>query len=184
MSFENIKPGYYCGVDPGADGAIVELLYCDGPHSPERWYVQQVDRLRDYDFSKQPDRTALRSKLHAYNTHAHHVTGVERVQGMPRQSGPASFNFGRNYGFLLGALLDEEKTRSFHHMPKSAWAFLVGIPFDKRDDKKAAVELAVRLVPDLVKYKNRAGNVPDGIAEAALIAIAAAIQESKTNAIS
>lgn len=184
MSFENIKPGYYCGVDPGADGAIVELLYADGPYIPEKWHVQHVYRLKDYDFSKDQDRKALRSALNEWNGHSHHVTGVERVQGMPRQSGPASFNFGRNYGFLLGALLDDEKTRTFYHLPKSAWAFVVGIPFDKRDDKKAAVELAVRLVPGLVKYKNRAGNVPDGIAEAALIAIAAAIQESKQNAFS
>lgn len=176
MSSDKIKLGYYCGVDPGADGAIVELLYAG------EWSVQAVLRLKDYDFSKGSEISKLYTTVNS-SVVAKQATGIERVQGLPRQSGPASFNFGRNYGVLIG-ILQGGFHRNIVFMPKSAWAFLVGIPFDKRDDKKAAVELAVRLVPDLTKYKNRAGNVPDGIAEAALIAIAAAIQESKTNAIS
>lgn len=174
MSFENIKPGHYWGVDPGKSGAAVGL-YLD----PNRnWYIYSVVEFKDYDFSNLQSLFKLSEEL----IEAQCVLGIERVQGMPRQSGPASFNFGRNYGILLG-ILNSRKRSTVILMPKSAWAFLVGIPFDKRDDKKAAVELAVRLVPDLVRYKNRLGNVPDGIAEAALIAIAAAIQESKQNAV-
>jgi hypothetical protein len=176
MSFKNIKPGYYCGVDPGADGAVVELCYSG------EWIVHRVIKLKDYDFSKGGEINKLYTVVNS-SLFTKQATGIERVQGMPRQSGPASFNFGRNYGVLIG-ILQGGFHRAVTFLPKSAWAFLVGIPFDKRDDKKAAVELAVRLVPDLVKYKNRAGNVPDGIAEAALIAIAAAIQESKQDALS
>lgn len=175
MSFKNIKLGYYCGVDPGADGAIIELCYAS------EWSVHRVIKLKDYDFSKGGQIARLYSEVNSSSL-MKQATGVERVQGMPRQSGPASFNFGRNYGILIG-ILQAGFHRNILYIPKSAWAFLVGIPFDKRDDKKAAVELAVRLVPDLVKYKNRAGNVPDGVAEAALIAIAAAIQESKQDAV-
>lgn len=173
---DNIRHGYYCGVDPGAKGAIVELCYAG------EWSVHRVIELKNYDFSKLVGLANLGLEL-ANSNHWKTATAIERVQGMPRQSGPASFNFGRNFGALLGFLVGRYHA-SLKIMPKSAWAFLVGIPFDKRDDKKAAVELAVRLVPDLAKYKNRLGNVPDGIAEAALIAIAAAIQESKQNALS
>lgn len=174
MKLSNVKAGPYWGVDPGKIGAAVGLyLDSDGILT-----VTNVVKFEDYDFADIKSTFQLAEDL----IEAQCVTGVERVQGMPRQSGPASFNFGRNYGTLLG-ILNSRKRSTVVLMPKSAWAFLVGIPFDKRDDKKAAVELAVRLVPDLVKYKNRAGNVPDGIAEAALIAIAAAIQESKQNAV-
>ena len=175
MSLDKVKTGHYWGVDPGADGAAVGLFKADDGS----WSAYTVVRLKDYDFGDIKSIFDLSEAL----IEAQCVTGLERVQGMPRQSGPASFNFGRNYGILLGILNSRKRTK-FFLMPKSAWAFLVGIPFDKRDDKKAAVELAVRLVPGLVKYKNRLGNVPDGIAEAALIAIAAAIQESKQDAIS
>lgn len=175
MKLSNVKAGPYWGVDPGKSGAAVGL-YLD---NDGRWAVTNVVKFEDYDFADIKSTFQLAEDL----IEAQCVVGIERVQGMPRQSGPASFNFGRNYGILLG-ILNSRKRSTILLMPKSAWAFLVGIPFDKRDDKKAAVELAVRLVPGLTKYKNRAGNVPDGIAEAALIAIAAAIQESKQNAVS
>ena len=175
MKLSNAKAGPYWGVDPGKSGAAVGLyLDSDGILA-----VTNVVKLEDYDFSDINSTFQLAEDL----IEAQCVVGVERVQGMPRQSGPASFNFGRNYGILLG-ILNSRKRSTVILMPKSAWAYLVGIPFDKRNDKKAAVELAIRLVPDILKYRNRAGNVPDGIAEAALIAIAAAIQESKQNAVS
>lgn len=174
LDISKLRHGAYTGVDPGASGAVV-CVFVDRANTTLK--AVQVLKLADYDLSDHESRVKLYEDTDRFIVHD---TGLERVQGIPRQSGPASFNFGRNYGFLLGRFTDP--CLGLHVMTKQEWAFLVGINWADRTNKKVAIARALELIPDLAAHKNRAGNLPDGIAEAALIALAVAVKVSKENA--
>ena len=91
----------------------------------------------------------------------HRVTVViEKVNGVPGQSGPASFNFGYGAGALYGVCLGLGVEPVL--IPPATWKWQMGL---KHADKKASVALAAkRWGPQhfhLVKH--------DGRAEAALL---------------
>lgn len=85
---------------------------------------------------------------------------VERVNGVPGQSGPASFVFGQGFGELLGVCLGLGVVPVL--IPPSVWKWRMGL---RGVDKRASVALAAKRWGDkffkLVKH--------DGRAEAALL---------------
>ena len=95
------------------------------------------------------------------------VIGLERAQAAKDQG--HQFEYGRGFGRLEGVIMaikGENGLLGINYLAPAFWKARMGCPADKF----GAVKLARRLMPELFIYENRLGNVPDGIAEAALMA--------------
>lgn len=170
LDLSRLAAGTFVGVDPGSKGAVAVLTggqYPGGTVAPHKVKVARFDDLTDLQLFRlvssaaiDPDRVA-----------------VEKVHGVPKQSGPASFNFGHSVGVAVGAAMSLCPQRT-HRIEKKEWAFLVGIPFEDRANKQVAKDLALKLFPDAF-VKNRLGNIHEGEAEAVLIALAMAVKVTK-----
>lgn len=90
--------------------------------------------------------------------------GLERAQGAQDQG--HQFEYGRGFGRLEGIIMAARSLDDVTYLAPAFWKSRMGVTADK----KRTVEHALRLMPELFLYENRLGNVPDGIAEAALIA--------------
>ena len=133
------------GIDPGAKGgeALItsRLVYAAWPYS--------ADTLI----------THLKGNPEA-------ICYIEKVHAMPGQGVTSMFNFGRNYGEILGIL------KAFNikviEVPPQRWKKefdLIG------KDKKASIDKAKELFPEAnLKRTPRCRTDSDGIAEALLIA--------------
>lgn len=77
-------------IDPGKNGAIASFIFRDAPSSVTPATAYELARCIDF-------HRALKSgDLRVV---------IEQVNGAPGQSGPASFNFGKSYGELLGVCI-------------------------------------------------------------------------------
>lgn len=103
---------------------------------------------------------------HLFEREAHVV--IERVQGLPGQSGPAMFNFGQGYGELLGVCRAMGVTPSL--VTPAVWKGALGLRREFGETtarfKGRSLEKARGLWP-MAPYFKRAKD--DGEAEAALI---------------
>lgn len=86
---------------------------------------------------------------------------IEKVNGVPGQSGPAAFNFGDGFGQLKGVCLGLGVSPVL--IPPATWKWKMGL---RGADKKASLDLARGHWPSLDWFK-RAKD--DGRAEAALL---------------
>ena len=86
---------------------------------------------------------------------------IEQVHGIPRQSGPASFTFGKGYGELLGVCLGLGIIPKL--VPPQTWKWKMGL---RGADKKASLGLARRTWPTSDLFKRIKD---EGRAEAALL---------------
>lgn len=96
---------------------------------------------------------------------------LEKVGGMPGQSGPAAFNFGYGYGVIKIAALCAGMT--VVEVPSGIWKTAMKAPRDKKASRNRASELlpAFAYLWPLAK--------DDGKAEAAMLALYAARQEQR-----
>ena len=138
------------GIDPGRDGAIVVL---------------QDGAIYKY--------TLLRScipKLYLLD-HGVRTVYIEKAQPMGRESSKAMFNYGREYGFLLGTLSGSGLDVNF--VPPAVWtgALHKKAPIAQHSPKVASLYVARQLWPDQTFLASERCRVPhDGIVDAALIA--------------
>lgn len=93
------------------------------------------------------------------------VAYVEAVHAMPGQGVTSMFNFGKNYGYILGVL------ESYHipivNVTPQKWKKYMGVT----SDKNTSIELCQKLFPDInLLATNRSRKPNDGMAEALLIA--------------
>jgi crossover junction endodeoxyribonuclease RuvC len=147
------------GMDPGVTGAIayydtnVEKVthVCDMP--TEMIAVAGKSRPR---VSAQGVRKLL------WESNSSHLA-IEKVGGLPGQSGSASFNFGRGVGVIIGIAAAMEF--ELEEIPPVTWKAKLRVP----KDKVAAATRASEMVPHLA-YEWRAKSHADR-AEAAMIAI-------------
>lgn len=81
------------GVDPGKDGAIAYY----GPHVKGLYKMPEEHELHNFLLHVRSEYTNEETEVVAY---------LEKVGGYvgAKQPGAAMFNFGRNYGFVLGTL--------------------------------------------------------------------------------
>ncbi len=154
----------FIGIDPGQTGAV-GILYEGDTRKPEV-----------YDLSaSQGDNAVLLAELadrlldEGTRRRDIHVC-LEHVGAMPKQGVTSSFNFGKSFGVLLGALyvcgLGFTTATPAQWTAKMKDASFTG---QARKDKKAASrDLARRLFPDLASSLKRVKD--DGRAEALLIA--------------
>lgn len=84
---------FYIGIDPGRNGAICVLDHGGA--------IVELEKMPE-------SMEALKTVLESWTDTAwHHCLSrcvMERVQGLPGQSAPAAFNFGRNFGQLEAAV--------------------------------------------------------------------------------
>lgn len=145
----------FVGIDPGKFGAMVVLLE----------YGHEGCHIPSYEGHRIPfDETEYRKTLARLDPERTIVV-VEHVGAMPGQGSVSTFNFGQNFGFILGLLT----------------AF--GLPYVlvrpqkwKKDysctsDKNTSIAVAKRLYPWFgLKRTPRCTKDDDGLAEALLLA--------------
>ena len=144
MSVMNEK--VYIGIDPGKDGALV-LLQPDGVVKvtapfDERQYLDMLRTAGDSAFAI-----------------------VENVHAMKGQGVSSMFNFGRNFGWLQGALM--VMGIPFELVMPQKWKKVYGCT----SDKNTSIQVAQRLFPNVDLRKTPKCKGPhDGICEALLMA--------------
>lgn len=130
-----IKGNMYCGIDPGASGALAfldvkqwTLAVFDMPH-----YTEEVNGKK----RKRVDVRKVWDLLTYYNPFR---IGTERVHAMPQQDVKSIFTFGRFYGQLeaLCAALGAE----FHDTDPAVWKRTMQVNSDK-DHSRARTSLLV-----------------------------------------
>ena len=135
----------YLGIDPGKKGAWA-LLDRNGT-------IMDAAPLNLADLS-----------AFAKAVDAADVIALERAQGAQDQG--HQFEYGRGFGRLEGVIMTIRNLEDVTYLAPAFWKSRMGVTADK----KRTVETALAIMPELFLYENRLGNVPDGIAEAALMA--------------
>lgn len=134
----------YIGIDPGASGGI--------------GLIDTNEGALVYPYSD-PDL------LFVLNTNPDAKVMVEKVGAMPGQGVTSMFNFGRAYGYILGAL--EALYMSYELVSPSKWKK----EFSVTSDKQTSIDCCRRLFPAAELRRNRnCRKDHDGMAEALLIA--------------
>ena len=135
----------YIGIDPGASGGI-GVINTEGntaeaiPYSDEA----MTDTLSCYPQAK---------------------VMVEQVHAMPGNGSTSIFNFGKAFGFILGALAAYKIP--YQLVPPTKWKR----EFSVTADKKTSIECCRRLFPTVELRRNAHCRTDhDGMAEALLIA--------------
>lgn len=143
-------------IDPGATGAIARFI--DG----------RLDRLFDPAAKSlaQPLANLLLDDLG--NPDNAVTVAIERVNGLPGQSGPGAFNFGQSYGELLGVCVGLGVGYSLH--PPVTWKWAMGLRRNGGDTpakyKMKSILMARELWPETTAF---ARAKDEGRAEAALL---------------
>lgn len=137
----------YIGIDPGKAGAMA-LLYSDRTETIPFDEKAYADRLGELLRTGQLVRCV-----------------VERVHSMPKQGVASSFNFGENYGFILGLLT--AFAIPYETVLPNKWKREFGVTADKN----TSITVARRLFPKAsLRRTERCRTDDDGIAEAILMA--------------
>lgn len=156
-----IYPGML-GIDPGVDGAIA-VFDADGNlvdmHDMPAMVVSTSGKSkREVD----PEGLAkILVPLTHYDGAGHGVATVEHVHAFPKQGVTSSFNFGKAYGIVLGALAACDV--KVHLVSPNKWKPGLDIP----TGKDGSLQRATELMPDAAYWWPLKKH--DGRAEAALI---------------
>lgn len=128
------------GIDPGKNGGIALI-------TPDSQWIEihpmpetEMDTIRLLDTLVK--ERAIKT-IHVF---------IERVSAMPQQGVVSMFTFGRNYGFIRGALMSHYIR--MEEVSPNEWQRGLGITPKKKDEDKSAykkrlVEVAQRLFPGL-----------------------------------
>lgn len=138
------------GIDPGLTGAMA-FLNADG----------SLEELEDLPTLGKILNSHLLSRLiQGYGPIKSAI--VEQAQSMPRQGIAGAFNYGVNYGIIIGVLATLEVPTSF--VTASVWKRKVHLTTDKTLSRRRASERWPARADDFKRVKD------DGRAEAALLA--------------
>jgi crossover junction endodeoxyribonuclease RuvC len=152
------------GIDTGVTGGIAVLSA-----SGELIEVHQMPCLAD----GHAGRRAVNGPLLASIVFASHATRafVEHVSARPGEGAVGAFAFGRSRGVIEGVLAAASVRCQF--LTPACWKRAVGLPPGR--DKDASRAAAIQRWPARAELFSRKKD--DGIAEAALIAIAGLVRE-------
>lgn len=140
----------YIGIDPGKNGGI-GLIETDGDEIKSyKTFAYDDLKMIATVYVLKPNRTR---------------TVVEKVGAMPGQGVISTFNFGKNFGFILGVL--ESFEFPYELVSPQKWKREFGVTADKN----TSIEVCKRLFPGVnLKRTDRCKNDHDGMAEALLMA--------------
>lgn len=140
----------YIGIDPGKNGgiAVIEMSNIEKvmtyPYSDFQ-FVQILDEIK----TRQEEVKCM----------------VENVHAMPGQGVTSMFNFGKNFGFIQGAL--SSQFIQYELVSPQKWKREFGVT----NDKNTSIDCAIRLFPKVNLLPTERSRKPhDGMAEALLIA--------------
>jgi hypothetical protein len=139
------------GVDPGVSGAVAFYF----PMVPSRIAVDDVPVAGG--------EINVHELARLIRIHRPTMAIIERVNAMPGQGVASSFNFGRSYGDVRGAIGACDVP--MHFVTPQKWKKHFGLSADKEESRLRAIRLFPS-VADSFKLKKH-----DGRAEAALIAL-------------
>ena len=140
----------YMGIDPGKNGGLALIEAED-------------NNIRSYKTTPFNDVSLIGSLMLLKPNRVRCV--VEKVGAMPGQGITSMFNFGKNYGFILGAL--ESFGFSYELVTPKKWKKEFGVTADKN----TSIEVCKRLFPEAnLKRTERCKKDHDGMAEALLMA--------------
>lgn len=142
------------GIDPGKAGGIA-MIYPQG--------AIVVKRREEFD----PRDLGL----HFVRPSTDCIAYIERAMVMPKQGSVSGFTFGTEYGKWLGAL--EALGIPHQIVTAKAWQAVMLAGYGKMlrtDRKRASIEVAQRLYPDVQLVPDGCRKAHDGMAEALLIA--------------
>lgn len=155
------------GIDPGAYGAIALLV--DGCLIR----VEDMPILRLKKGKTEKAVVDIYSLAPLLREMRPDVAYVEQVGGLPGQSAPAAFNFGRSTGVSEGALAAHEVR--IEYVPPAVWKRTLRVNDGKDGARAAAMKLWPKSADSFKRKKD------DGRAEAALIAEYAHRREGGSN---
>lgn len=168
---------YYCGIDPGADGAIVVLdkggtYQC---HSK----LPTLEIIKNKKTRRIINAHSLAAYLdHLNSTYKNTLFILEQVGAMPKQGVTSMFSMGRGLGIIEGVLA-ALKCRQHFLMPND-WKKTLLRGLDK--EKDASVVVGLRLFPHLQSIMvTPRGRRDHNIADALLMAEWARQYYSKTS---
>jgi len=138
------------GVDPGVSGAVA-------------FYFPMVHRLAVDDVPVAGGEINVPELARLIRIHRPTLAVIERVHSMPGQGVSSSFNFGRSYGDVRGAIgaLDVP----LHFVTPQKWKKYFGLSSDKDECRLRAIRMFPTAAESFRLKKH------DGRAEAALIAL-------------
>lgn len=141
----------YIGIDPGKDGGMAVINIHTGnvytaPYNKESYdTILKGERLNDNEV----------------------FVIIEDVHAIQGSRAGATFNFGRNVGFIQG-LVFANKIQNIAFITPQKWKDFYGLI---GSDKQGSIDKAHYLYPSVNLYKTlRSRNMHDGLAEALLIA--------------
>lgn len=145
------KRKLYIGIDPGRYGAVCLIDNTD-KNKKNICSLFEYDDVKFYNLLKKYDNEYIDIWL-------------EQVWYRPGAGGKATFNFGVNYGRIIGIL--NACNRNINFVPPATWKKIIGVT----EDKQTSIDMAERLFPGVNLYKTpQCKNKHDGLAESLLIA--------------
>lgn len=137
----------YIGIDPGKNGGIAVIDY-DKAYTYKYDNVKLIQLLDDFNVNNQKVKCM-----------------VENVHAMPGQGVTSMFNFGKNFGFIQGAL--SASFIQYELVSPQKWKREFGVT----KDKNTSIDCVIRLFPSVNLLPTERSRKPhDGMAEALLIA--------------
>lgn len=147
------------GIDPGISGAVA---YYDTNLEKVTHVCDMPTEMIEVSGKPRPRVSAHGVRDLLWTSGANHMA-IEKVGGLPGQSGSASFNFGRGVGVIIGSAVAFDF--QIEEVAPVTWKAKLRVP----KDKVAAASRASEIIPHLAhewRTKSRADR-----AEAALIAV-------------
>ena len=137
----------YIGIDPGTSGALA--------------MISEGRAAKVIPWSPEAYRDAL-AGVSLANEYA--IACLEKVGAMPGQGVTGMFNFGKNYGHIIGLL--EANGIPYELVTPKKWQKEFGVT-----DKNSSIEVCKRLFPGVsLRRTERCRKDDDGLAEALLMA--------------
>lgn len=94
---------------------------------------------------------------------------IEKAQAMPKQGSVSMFNYGKNYGIIIGLAVSVGMPT--HYIPPKTWQKEMFVGVDKTDTKAASVQVAKQFYPTHAFLASVRSKVPhNGMTDAVLIA--------------
>lgn len=146
----------YVGIDPGQKGGIAVMTVDKDSNfvSEAVAYPYSNDKLKELAYNLTLDWSDNVFCM------------VEKVGAMPKQGVTSMFNFGANFGYILGVL--EANQVPYELVSPQKWKK----HFSLTNEKSLSVKVCKKLFPNLsLLPTSRCHKESDGMAEAALIAL-------------
>lgn len=150
----------YLGIDNGLNGAIVIL---QGNKILEKLVMPVIKSTKS---KTEYDIFAIKKIFIKYKNA---IVVLEKAHAMPKLGGVQAFNFGKNYGIMMGLL--SALNMSYYVIHPKTWQKAMFRDINSKDTKQASALIAQRLFPEEdFTATERSVKIHDGLTDALLLA--------------